>query len=408
VPAATSRAGNFQKDGQTLLASVNRKMEASISGPDWVRMVKGGRPLYLILVEKDKQRLKLLSYEGEFRLLAEYSCATGENEGRKQETGDARTPEGIYFITKSYTDTKITVFGNRAFHLDYPNIFDRQSGRNGTGIYIHGTNQQLTPTSTNGCITLRNKDLEQLSSYLRQDEIPVVIVSSSKVLSRAGFKLMEIGDAEAVAMLVPEDIRAKNEVEVQQLFLLSDGTQAVALGRFIVHRQDYSSVQSFSRTYLAYNMNAGWTATEQVYKASPLLITPVARLKVAAGRNMGASPGVLEYPKNEERVRAFVEKWRQAWQNKELQEYIDCYAKSFHQGRRNLRAWKRYKARLNRQYAHIAVEVEDISIDWSPTGAIVQFHQTYNSDRYAADGRKTLELAYGDSGWQIASEIWED
>ena len=406
LPAAFCRAGNFVQDQPTLLASVNLKRETSIRGPDWVRMIKAARPLDLILVEKDTQHLKLLSYDGEFRVLATYPCATGENDGRKVESGDSRTPEGIYFITKSYTDSRITVFGNRAFHLDYPNLYDRKAGRNGTGIYIHGTNRQLTPTSTNGCITMRNKDLERLSSYLRQDEIPVVIVPSSKVLSRAGFKLMEISDAQALAMLVPEEIRAENEVEIQQLFLLSDGSQAVAIGRFLLHRQDYASAESFSRTYMTYEMKQGWTAAEQLWQASPSVIEPVARLKVAVRGKIASSEEVLEYPKNEGQVIDFVEKWRQAWQNKELQQYIDCYAESFTDGRRNLTAWKRYKARLNRQYASISVNIDAVAVHWSPSGASVSFHQIYDSDRYHAEGHKTLELAYGDTGWQILREIW--
>ncbi|MFT5728507.1 MAG: murein L,D-transpeptidase YafK [Desulforhopalus sp.] len=88
-----------------------------------------------------------------------FTCATGENPRTKKISGDAKTPEGVYFITEISQDNEITVFGSRAFHLDYPNVFfDKYDGNNGDGIFIHGTNKTLIPYSTNGCITLNNYD----------------------------------------------------------------------------------------------------------------------------------------------------------------------------------------------------------------------------------------------------------
>jgi murein L,D-transpeptidase YafK len=100
-------------------------------------------PLYLILIEKNLQRLRVLEYDDGLRVVADYPSATGENFGIKEVSGDSKTPEGIYFITQIFKDDKITIFGDKAFHLDYPNFFDREAGRNGDGIYIHGTNKDL-------------------------------------------------------------------------------------------------------------------------------------------------------------------------------------------------------------------------------------------------------------------------
>ncbi len=89
------------------------------------------RPIHLILVEKDYQRLRVLRHDGRLKVVAEYFAATGESFGPKETEGDSRTPEGVYFITKRYIDNKVTVFGTRAFHLNYPNVFDRDDGRGG-------------------------------------------------------------------------------------------------------------------------------------------------------------------------------------------------------------------------------------------------------------------------------------
>ena len=95
----------------------------------------------LVVVDKSRQRVMVFRYAGAMVLEAEYPCATGENAGNKKESGDERTPVGIYFSTHRYKDNKVTIFGDKALHLNYPNAFDRQSGRKGDGIYIHGTNR---------------------------------------------------------------------------------------------------------------------------------------------------------------------------------------------------------------------------------------------------------------------------
>jgi len=152
--------------------------------PPLFNLFTANKTVYLIVVEKDYQRLVVYGHNGTQKIVAQFPCATGQGTGKKQNNGDSRTPEGIYFITKYFADNKVTIFGKRAFHLDYPNIFDEQSGRDGNGIYIHGTNKDLIPNSTNGCITLKNEDLEKLSQYLQIDITPIVIVSNIKSLTQ--------------------------------------------------------------------------------------------------------------------------------------------------------------------------------------------------------------------------------
>ena len=54
------------------------------------------------------------------------------------------------------------------------------AGRKGNGIYIHGTNQKFRPRSTNGCVVLRNQDLARLSSLIKEQVTPVVVVNRLK------------------------------------------------------------------------------------------------------------------------------------------------------------------------------------------------------------------------------------
>ena len=103
----------------------------------------------------------------------------------------------------------------------------------------------------------------------------------------------------------------------------------------------------------------------------------------------------------------FIEKWRNAWQNKQLDDYIACYAENFQHDKKDLQAWRRHKENLNRRYKSISVTLDEVKIDLSKDGANVLFYQTYKTDKYFEEGNKLLFLTHtDDKGWQILKEIW--
>ena len=130
----------------------------------------------LLVVDKSRQRLMVLRYMGQMLIEFEYPCATGMQTGSKQNAGDERTPEGIYFTTHRFEDNKITVFGDRAIHLDYPNAFDQCANRDGSGIFLHGTDKNLKPRSSNGCVVMRNDDLAIVSTLIKEQFTPIIVV----------------------------------------------------------------------------------------------------------------------------------------------------------------------------------------------------------------------------------------
>jgi murein L,D-transpeptidase YafK len=238
-------------------------------------------PIYLILIEKDLQRLRVLEYDRELKVVAEYFSATGENFGNKEVSGDSKTPEGIYFITRIFKDDKITIFGDKAFHLDYPNIFDLKAGRTGNGIYIHGTNKELKPNSTNGCVTLNKDDLDKLEKYLNQIVTPVVIVPNMDSI-KANTELLTENDFQlAKSLLLVEGIKPE-KVEYSFLYLISSGGQTVAVSDFVYRPFSRSIMRGASKTYLHYNPAQGWTTGKRIWQASSLQIYPEGPAKVAA------------------------------------------------------------------------------------------------------------------------------
>lgn len=196
---------------------------------DW-RVYVAAKPVYCILVEKDRQLLRVLRHDGRVKVVAEYVAGTGENFGRKEVEGDAKTPEGVYLITKSYLDHKMSIFGTRAFHLNYPNYFDIQDGRTGNGIFIHGTNRPLRLSSSNGCVTLGNEDLDNLAGFL-EINTPIFIVPSLAELGDAAEypNLTEKDFAGAKALLLPP---GESQADFASLYSISINDQIVVVGEY--------------------------------------------------------------------------------------------------------------------------------------------------------------------------------
>ena len=133
---------------------------------------------YAFLVDKSEQRLYLYKWEGVGpRLVKSFACSTGQNPGGKIRKGDKRTPNGVYFFTRVIESNKLaSMYGIRAYPTDYPNFLDRITDKNGDGIWLHGTDQALSSKKTKGCIVLENRDLAELSNYIRLRRTPIIIV----------------------------------------------------------------------------------------------------------------------------------------------------------------------------------------------------------------------------------------
>jgi len=123
------------------------------------------------------QRLFVYYFDGvSFQRTYETVCSTGKNKGTKIRSGDARTPEGIYFPIKFFPDGDLSaIYGPMAFDLSYPNILDKKEGKDGNNIWIHGTDKPLSPYQSNGCIALENGDIKYVSRFITLNETPIII-----------------------------------------------------------------------------------------------------------------------------------------------------------------------------------------------------------------------------------------
>lgn len=135
---------------------------------------------YAIIADTRKSRLYLYqNVGGEARYLADYYISSGKNGSQKLKEGDKKTPVGVYFVTANLPREKLTDFyGSGAFPIDYPNEWDKRHGRNGFGIWLHGTPSNTysrPPRASDGCVVLSNQDLDAVGATLQVGITPVII-----------------------------------------------------------------------------------------------------------------------------------------------------------------------------------------------------------------------------------------
>ncbi len=135
---------------------------------------------YAVIADTRKSRLYMYqNVGGEPRYLADYYISSGKNGSQKLKEGDKKTPVGVYFITANLPRKKLTDFyGSGAFPIDYPNEWDKRHGRNGFGIWLHGTPSNTysrPPRASDGCVVLSNQDLDAVGATLQVGVTPVII-----------------------------------------------------------------------------------------------------------------------------------------------------------------------------------------------------------------------------------------
>lgn len=130
----------------------------------------------------DSRHSRLYVFEnvgGRPQYVADYYVSLGKRGVDKAREGDQKTPIGVYHVTANLPRQKLTDFyGAGAYPINYPNEWDRQRGRNGYGIWVHGTppdTYSRPPRASDGCIVLSNPDLLSVGRLVQVGMTPVII-----------------------------------------------------------------------------------------------------------------------------------------------------------------------------------------------------------------------------------------
>jgi murein L,D-transpeptidase YafK len=180
APDAAARMEDFRDEARVRLHRFQEQSPATLI-PKFLWQLDS-QQRYVIVVDIGKATLYLYeNVDGEPRYVTDYYISSGKKGSEKIAEGDQKTPLGVYFIKSSLEKSKLTDFyGSAAYPLSYPNEWDRKQGRDGHGIWLHGTpsgTYSRAPRSSNGCVVLTNKDLEELGKVLQVGITPVIITN---------------------------------------------------------------------------------------------------------------------------------------------------------------------------------------------------------------------------------------
>ena len=145
------------------------------------KMERYERAAFIII---DKQQMKLKVYDLNGDLMESFPIGCGKNFGNKVESGDNRTPEGVFRISdiQNASNWKHD-FGDGKGEIEgaYGGFFFRLATPPHKGIGIHGTHlpNSIGTRCTEGCIRLRNEDVLKLRDIAYRG-LTVIILPSDK------------------------------------------------------------------------------------------------------------------------------------------------------------------------------------------------------------------------------------
>jgi murein L,D-transpeptidase YafK len=395
--------------------------------PDSIISLSSG---YIIVVDKQFQKIYVFHKNGNFSKVFETSCSTGKNPGSKQFAGDAKTPNGIFFVTKNLPNPgPPEIYGSMAFPLDYPTISDKRAGRDGNNIWIHGTTKTLLPKQSKGCVVLHDADLKRLGSFIYFNKTPVIIAESLKWVSQSYVppskneleniltswnKAFIENDIKTIDSLYLKgsEIKGKRRdklnnkvkhlkninkhfaLQPRDISILQENNNAVIIFDQIFAVDD-NSFQGFYNKLILEKINNKWYVVDDA--AAP--VVPSSQLAQVKNTQKETKSN------SNEDIRILVNQWVTSWQSGDMKTYRDCYASNFQAKAMNLDAWVSHKADIRRNSKNINIRIDNLQISAEANMATASFIQYYNSSILSSKSRKKLELRKINNEWKIYREI---
>lgn len=205
----------------------------------------------------DASRARLYVYENRAGLpvrVADFYVTIGKAGAGKQKEGDNRTPIGIYTISGFKSPRELTDFyGSGAFTLSYPNEWDTRQGRNGHGIWIHGSPSSTysrTPLASEGCVVLANDDLTRLGQYIQTGKTPIIIAEQVEWVAHDALDARR-NDLAAALDQWREDWESRDTTRLLSHYSLSFRTGPQNLQTFGASKQKVNAAKSWIKVGLS-------------------------------------------------------------------------------------------------------------------------------------------------------------
>jgi murein L,D-transpeptidase YafK len=379
----------------------------------------------VFLVDKASQTLFILNSNspGTIQVLDTFRITTGKLAGDKEKEGDFKTPEGIYEISSMIQGQQLsTKYGPMAFTLNYPNFVDRLKGRNGSNIWIHGRDEEITDRQTKGCISLENGNLLRLSQYIQLHSTQVIIVDSLNhqdcqadsekfgiidSLFHNWLNAWEGGDSETYASLYSTQFttqswpRLTDFLRYKKRLDNSYTWKKIEAEKIWLMQSDSEAHINFQQNYLCPIFYT--EGTKQL-----IFIWTDSSWKIATENFTATTP---RYPV-ETSIRAFLDSWKRDWETGDIERFIQHYDSTFSSPEHaRLADYYQYKKNIFEKTPKIEVKISDINISSSkPLEWLVIFMQDYAATNYHDHGKKTLLLnghPKDPKSFKIQKETWD-
>lgn len=173
----------FPFDTKPIMNRLDNDLEQShvyVGDPVFIRIFKEEHVLELWMQSEGKSRYKLVkSYP---------ICKWSGQLGPKYFEGDRQSPEGFYATNLLSLNPESQY--HLSFNINYPNLYDRQYGRTGSFIMVHGDCVSV------GCYAMTDRGIEEIYILVEralgagQREIPVHVfpfrMTEARMLREAG------------------------------------------------------------------------------------------------------------------------------------------------------------------------------------------------------------------------------
>jgi len=380
----------------------------------------------VLLVDKSQQRLLVLKSNApqNTQAIDTFRVTTGKIGGNKEKEGDRKTPEGIYTIISSIPGKQLpAMYGPMAFVLDYPNRVDKIQHHNGSNIWIHGRDEEIIGWQTEGCVSLENNKLLELSNYITLQKTPVIIIDSlyhnghssaayekfnlsdSLIINWVDF--WEKGEIERFGQLFSEHFKTRswrnkrlylnNKKQLETIYPWKDVTAT----KIWILQSDYEALIHFQQDYLCPTFFSH--GNKQLH-----LIWADSCWQIINEDFTATQPQVTI----SSAVEIFLNKWRNDWKSSDIDQYISHYDSSFSSRTyASRKEWFAYKKGVFAKSQNIDIKISEIAISSTdPYQWTVTFRQDYKSGNYHDQGKKTILIKghpQTPECFKIFSENWE-
>lgn len=167
---AGSRDDGAQTAGQTAPASAEGAQVARLEEPTLRPAPEDafqppppkfgmGDPVFVRIFKQEGQLELWLKKNGRYALYKTFPiCKWSGRLGPKLKEADYQSPEGFYSVSAKQLNPHSNYY--RAFNVGYPNAFDRQNGRTGGLVMVHGACKSV------GCFAMTDRGIEEIYGFV--------------------------------------------------------------------------------------------------------------------------------------------------------------------------------------------------------------------------------------------------